>query len=190
MWRHGRGHTLGGKDPSCPQALLYANFAPLNIFFLLSTDKTKVAKVRLFLLIAIPVEKFYIGQRQGVLAPPSSSRGARRSSRGMLRTAAARQLAANQGQGSAREMRPIAPIWSTHTTAASRIQETQQKQRQPNWSKTHLRSRSETASAAVWGFRFQAGSERRCDRQFGELPIQAKIFVHFCCNWLSGCNWV
>ena len=53
LWRHGRGHTLRGKDPSCPEALLYANFAPLNIFFLLSTDKTKVAKVTLFLLIAL-----------------------------------------------------------------------------------------------------------------------------------------
>ena len=153
MWRHGRGHTLRGKDPSCPEALLYANFAPLNIFFLLSTDKTKVAKVRLFLLIAIPVEKFYIGQRQGVLAPPSSSRGARRSSRGMLRTAAARQLAANQGQGSAREMRPIAPIWSTWAPPGG-IHKTQEEQRQPNWSTPAIiwPSRSGQGPSSCFGF--------------------------------------
>ena len=45
---------LVAKTPAVqPETLLYANFAPLNIFFLLSTDKTKVAKVRLFLLIAL-----------------------------------------------------------------------------------------------------------------------------------------
>ena len=60
----------------------------------------------------------------------------------------------------------------------------------PNWSTPASQPeskemRSGTAPApAVWGLRFQAGSERRCDRQFGELPIPSKISsVHFCCNW-------
>ena len=73
------------------------------------------------------------------------------------------------------------------TLPAAACKKPQEKQRQPNWSTTANLSkamRSGTASAAVWGLRFQAGSERRCDRQFGKLPIPSKIWtpVHFCCN--------
>ena len=63
--------------------------------------------------------------------------------------------------------------------SAAASKKTQEKQRQPNWSTPANLSkaiRSGTASAAVWGLRFQAGSELRCDCQFGKLPIPSKIW--------------
>ena len=97
---------------------------------------------------------------------------------GMLR-AAALPGAANQGPGTGAEMRPIAPIWSTHLSRPPHPRKPKKSSGRPNWSTPANLSkaiRSGTASAAVWGLRFQAGSELRCNCQFGKLPIPSKIW--------------